>query len=62
MNFPFGTVIRIIAAGVPVVLMVLGPNVGVCLIDLPWRYQGEVTEFALSSSAEGVEWEVLDGP
>ena len=56
MTFPFGTVIRVSAGSTSVVLMVLGPNVGVCLVDLPWRYQGEVTEFA------GDDWEVLDGP
>ncbi len=55
-DFPFGTVIRVVMGSTTIVLMVIGPNVGVCLIALPWRYAGEVTEFGAA------EWEVLDGP
>ena len=56
MTFPFGTVIRLENEAVTVVLMVVGPNIGVCLRDLPWRYLGELMDFA------GDDWEVLDGP
>jgi hypothetical protein len=55
-TFPFGTVIRYDTEAGLLVLLVIGPNIGVCLTDLPWRYAGEVTEFA------GDDWEVLDGP
>jgi len=56
MTYPFGTVIRSDNEVVTIVLMVLGPGVAVCLVDLPWKYVGEVMEFG------GDDWEVLDGP
>ena len=55
-DFPFGTVIHRMDFNISITLMVIGPNLGVCLIDIPWRYAGEITEFA------GDDWEVLDGP